>query len=231
MGKNLSAFFKKTYTLIQIFLFLNVSFFTYAQESSIFETVTENEGLPSNYIFQVVQDENDIIWAGTDKGLTKFENGKWNTFTTDDGLPGNYVNKLLSDQNGGLLLYFSENGLYYFDISKNKILMQLKQISPKSEIHMAHADLNKNFIVISDNYKDKITYYLFETNKKQFYYGRKTSGFITLNGKKISRDIVLKPKNEIVQLNYDAIYVHNAEACGGGFIFWKNNKWNWLQQE
>lgn len=60
MGKNLSAFFKKTYTLIQIFLFLNVSFFTYAQESSIFETVTENEGLPSNYIFQVVQDENDI---------------------------------------------------------------------------------------------------------------------------------------------------------------------------
>lgn len=79
--------------------------------------------------------------------------------------------------------------------------MQLKQISPKSEIHMAHADLNKNFIVISDNYKDKITYYLFETNKKQFYYGRKTSGFITLNGKKISRDIVLKPKNEIVHNN------------------------------
>jgi len=39
------------------------------------------------------------------------------------------------------------------------------------------------------------------------------------------------PKNEIVKLNYDAIYMHNAEACGGGFIFWKNNKWNWLQQE
>lgn len=39
------------------------------------------------------------------------------------------------------------------------------------------------------------------------------------------------PKNEIVKLNYDAIFIHEAEACGGGFIFWKDNKWNWLQQE
>lgn len=39
------------------------------------------------------------------------------------------------------------------------------------------------------------------------------------------------PKNEIVKLNYDAFYIHESEACGGGFIFWKNNKWNWLQQE
>ena len=39
------------------------------------------------------------------------------------------------------------------------------------------------------------------------------------------------PKNEIVKINHDAIYVHYEESCGGGFIFWKNNKWNWLQQE
>ena len=39
------------------------------------------------------------------------------------------------------------------------------------------------------------------------------------------------PKNEIVKLNYDAIYVHFEESCGGGYIFWKNGKWNWLQQE
>ena len=45
------------------------------------------------------------------------------------------------------------------------------------------------------------------------------------------REFKSVPKNEIVKLNYDAIYIHEAEACGGGFIFWKNNKWNWLQQE
>ncbi len=39
------------------------------------------------------------------------------------------------------------------------------------------------------------------------------------------------PKNEIVTLAYDALYFHEFEACGGGFVFWHNNRWNWLQQE
>ncbi|MDG1913131.1 MAG: hypothetical protein P8I55_00905 [Crocinitomix sp.] len=39
------------------------------------------------------------------------------------------------------------------------------------------------------------------------------------------------PENELVQLQYNAIFAHAAEACGGGFIFWKDDKWNWLQQE
>ncbi len=39
------------------------------------------------------------------------------------------------------------------------------------------------------------------------------------------------PLNEKVVLNYNAIYAHAPESCGGGFIFWKDNKWNWLQQE
>lgn len=39
------------------------------------------------------------------------------------------------------------------------------------------------------------------------------------------------PEAEIQRLTYDALYVHEAESCGGGFIFWQNNQWNWLQQE
>lgn len=39
------------------------------------------------------------------------------------------------------------------------------------------------------------------------------------------------PENEKVILDYDAIYVHAVESCGGGFIFWKDGKFNWLQQE
>jgi len=39
------------------------------------------------------------------------------------------------------------------------------------------------------------------------------------------------PKKDKVFLNYDAFLLHAAEACGGGFVFWKNNKFNWLQQE
>lgn len=39
------------------------------------------------------------------------------------------------------------------------------------------------------------------------------------------------PNSERVILNYEAIYVHASESCGGGFIFWKDGIFNWLQQE
>jgi len=39
------------------------------------------------------------------------------------------------------------------------------------------------------------------------------------------------PENKKVQVNYNALYLHAAESCGGGFIFWKDGKFNWLQQE
>jgi len=39
------------------------------------------------------------------------------------------------------------------------------------------------------------------------------------------------PKNEIIYLTHDAIYLHAGDSCGGGFMYWKDNQWNWLQQE
>jgi hypothetical protein len=39
------------------------------------------------------------------------------------------------------------------------------------------------------------------------------------------------PSSEKIILNYEAIYVHASESCGGGFIFWKDGIFNWLQQE
>lgn len=39
------------------------------------------------------------------------------------------------------------------------------------------------------------------------------------------------PESEKVILDYDAIYVHASESCGGGYIFWQDEKFKWLQQE
>lgn len=45
------------------------------------------------------------------------------------------------------------------------------------------------------------------------------------------RAFKIVPSREKIILNYEAIYIHKAEACGGGFVFWKNGKFHWLQQE
>ena len=39
------------------------------------------------------------------------------------------------------------------------------------------------------------------------------------------------PENKKVKLKYNSLYLHASESCGGGFIYWKNGKFNWLQQE
>ncbi|NRR92429.1 SH3 domain-containing protein [Winogradskyella undariae] len=39
------------------------------------------------------------------------------------------------------------------------------------------------------------------------------------------------PENKKVKLNYNAIYMHASESCGGGFVYWQDGKFNWLQQE
>lgn len=39
------------------------------------------------------------------------------------------------------------------------------------------------------------------------------------------------PENEKVVLTYDALYVHAAESCGGGFMYWYKGRFLWLQQE
>lgn len=50
-------------------------------------------------------------------------------------------------------------------------------------------------------------------------------------GEEGRRELKEVPDNEIIYLEHDALYLHEGEACGGGFIYRKEGKWNWLQQE
>jgi hypothetical protein len=36
---------------------------------------------------------------------------------------------------------------------------------------------------------------------------------------------------EKVFLDYNALFMHTLEACGGGFVYWNKGKFHWLQQE
>lgn len=155
----LRRFYQAFFVLINILVF--------GQTHTHFENITVNDGLPSNYIFSLSQDKKGIIWGGTDKGLIKYENGKWHTFTTDEGLPGNYVNQIFSDKNDGFLLYMSEYGVYYFDIHEEKILKKLPYFKRKSPLYFGYADIDSDYVLIKEKAKDKPNYYAFNIKTKQ----------------------------------------------------------------
>lgn len=58
---------------------------------------TTNNGLPSNTVYDIVQDENGFIWIATDYGISKFDGLTFKNFTVTDGLPGNEILSFYKD--------------------------------------------------------------------------------------------------------------------------------------
>jgi len=76
------------------------------------------ESYNPNYIFCVVVDKYDHVWAGTwGAGVSRFDGENWTSFSTADGLPGNIVYSAMVDRDGyywfgtnrGLVIYDGSN--------------------------------------------------------------------------------------------------------------------------
>jgi len=52
-------------------------------------TFSIEDGLPSNEIYEIVSDSNNIVWISTDRGLCKYDGYGFETFTNEDGLGDN----------------------------------------------------------------------------------------------------------------------------------------------
>jgi ligand-binding sensor domain-containing protein len=71
-----------------------------------------------NYVFSILADQQDVIWAGTwGGGVARFENGKWTNLMEKDGLAGNIVYSIAQDKNG--VYWFGTNrGVSRYDGSQ-----------------------------------------------------------------------------------------------------------------
>ena len=138
---------KRLKFLVIIFCFL-ISNNYYSQKASYFENISENEGLPSNYIFNAAEDHNHVIWFGTDKGLVTYQDGKWLTLDIDNGMPGNYISNLVSDDKNGLLIYVLNKGLYYFNTNTKTLLKKYNEIGTWNSLKIKKATKDKNLIIV-----------------------------------------------------------------------------------
>ncbi|MGA7573530.1 MAG: two-component regulator propeller domain-containing protein [Terriglobales bacterium] len=83
-----------------------------AQEMPRFrwENFTTANGLPDNHVFCVLVDGNRI-WAGTENGLGRYENGAWKIYRPVDGLAHQAVLSLALDKRTGDLWVGTMSGL------------------------------------------------------------------------------------------------------------------------
>ncbi len=80
------------------------------------ETVsfTTAQGLCSNDVRCIFEDRTGTIWFGTNRGLSRFKDGRFTTFNEDDGLTKNAINAIAADGYGNLWLG-TDGGVSRFD--------------------------------------------------------------------------------------------------------------------
>lgn len=92
-----------------------------------------SDGLPSNTVFALIQDNRKNLWISTNNGLSKY-NIKKNTFTnftTQEGLPNNQFNyNSVYKNKAGRLFFGTIDGLISFDPNK----LEIKQTHSKIDI-------------------------------------------------------------------------------------------------
>jgi hypothetical protein len=77
---------------------------------------TQNDGLPSNTVYDLFVDDNQTLWAATYEGIVRFVDGHWDIAyrATTDGLTSNQVLAFRVDQNNNLWFATLNHGISRF---------------------------------------------------------------------------------------------------------------------
>ncbi|MBN2698050.1 MAG: SpoIIE family protein phosphatase [Bacteroidales bacterium] len=73
-----------------------------------FDRFSVSEGLAQSTVYCILQDENDIVWMGTQAGVTRYDGSTFLNFSADDGLAENGVRGMCEDASGHL--WFGHDG-------------------------------------------------------------------------------------------------------------------------
>lgn len=145
--------------VIQFFIFyLCISF--YAQEPIRFTT---KQGLPTNHVYDIAEDENGFMWFATKLGLVKYDGETFKTYTIQDGLPNNDT-WLLDLDNQGRLWFFSKSAyqgyvkndsIYTISRKDKKVLSPRFLYKSKDDLRF-HSTLGSHLLtekeIIADDY-------------------------------------------------------------------------------
>ncbi len=116
-NKNYSGFFLNgiffKVVIICITLYLqNVNLFA---QKIHYENFKIKDGLPSNTIYDLLEDKNGLLWIATNKGISVYDGVVFKNYTTDDGLADNDVIDLLEDSAGRMwFIHFSTGPSYFY---------------------------------------------------------------------------------------------------------------------
>lgn len=101
---------------------------------------TVEDGLPSNTVYDVIQDDRGYMWFGTDAGLSRFDGYEFTNFELKDGLPDMDILKFFKDSSGNIWMYSFNGNIGYlkedsiFSSANNNLIPSLDYSSRITQI-------------------------------------------------------------------------------------------------
>ncbi len=104
-----------------LLLYILPVFTCFAQQQN-YTAFTVNNGLPSNHIYQCLEDDKGFLWVATDAGIARFDGKHFQVFTMQQGLPDNEVLAVVKERNGRIWVNCFKQSPAYFDEVKNRFI-------------------------------------------------------------------------------------------------------------
>ena len=95
-----------------------------AAQQPAYTYYTLRDGLPTNDIYNCVEDKKGFLWIATENGVSKFDGKKFKNYFTKDGLPDNDVLGVQLDSNGIIWALPFQKTPAYYDEKKDRFINQ-----------------------------------------------------------------------------------------------------------
>ena len=120
-------------------VFLTLLSLSFAQKRDIqFSHLTSQDGLASNSVFSIVQDNKGFLWFGTYDGLNRYDGYKITTYKTIEGdstsISDNKIRAICKDDKGNLWIGTWNNGLNKYDPFTEKFTRYQHNVDNSSSI-------------------------------------------------------------------------------------------------
>ena len=109
-------------------LFILLIFFSetaFSQTQFIFTRYAQDDGLASNKIQFITEDNRGFIWLASEEGLTRFDNYSFKTYANDlsdpSSLPDNSIQRIVFNSSGEMIVK-TESGLSRYDVRNDNFI-------------------------------------------------------------------------------------------------------------
>lgn len=109
----------KFYLLLLLTFF---GFYVKAQNFSLTARYTIENGLPSDHIYETVEDKDGILWVATNNGVSRYDGKRFINYTTRNGLSSNDALQIKMDYSGTLWVNCYKQAPCYFDKKNNQFI-------------------------------------------------------------------------------------------------------------